>query len=650
MRRIGWVPGMPRDDHFQDITVEGNVSLAATTKVEGDLDPDTDDNRDLGDATHRWRNLYLASTLNATGFRADSITLDIANADVVLSRDAANVLGLAAGDALALDEIRLDRANKDVILSRASANKLKLATGDSFQLDQISAVGNINNLLFVDGVLYTTAQAAHDALPAGGGTVYVPRGSTPFGAANTTTLSITKPIRLFFDNGAFTYAGTGQAIQVASGLSGVVIEAAAAAEVNDAVEGSSITVSNTAANGIDALNCPSIVIRNLSLVGPGSGTGKGIIVTGNGFVLDNTQTKSFGGDGTEIDGTRGNSNSGVVFRARSYNNGGRGFDTFGADSNAIVWIASDAQSNTGTQYVFTTTINQTFVGLHAQPSTDVNSISFVGSSGNHGTVYVEPISPFAAAAVSFDATSNYNNLVLLNGRVVSDSGTGNQWYFSAPDAGTGIQGVPQYKWNTPNVDDALNTVLRVARADTNELTKFGIYVKSASFRTGPTWTTPASLNFIYDSDNDGHAFNVFQNVAESAIDTATPVFSGDSNGRTNVRRLTATHGTALVAGDFALDANWGAGAAVSAVTGTDQACQFTVTAAGVPGASPVVTLTFKDGTWTNAPIAVVCRADETAPTTGFARVTTTATTAVIIFAGLPVAGNAYIFNLIVMGR
>ena len=193
MRRIGWVPGVPRDDRFQDITVEGNVSLAATTKVEGDLDPDTDDNRDLGDATHRWRNLFLASTLNATGFRADSITLDITNADVVLSRDAANVLGLAAGDALALDEIRLDRANKDVILSRDSANKLKLASGDSFQLDEISAVGNINDILFVDGVKYAQTlagvQAAHDALPSTGGIIFLPSSVTYDGS---TTLTISK--------------------------------------------------------------------------------------------------------------------------------------------------------------------------------------------------------------------------------------------------------------------------------------------------------------------------------------------------------------------------------------------------------------------------------------------------------------------------
>lgn len=53
---------MSREDHFQDLTVAGKVSLGAQSKIEGNLTPDTDDNRDLGSSTNRWRNLHLANT------------------------------------------------------------------------------------------------------------------------------------------------------------------------------------------------------------------------------------------------------------------------------------------------------------------------------------------------------------------------------------------------------------------------------------------------------------------------------------------------------------------------------------------------------------------------------------------------------------
>lgn len=167
---------MPRNDHFQDITATGNVSLGAQSKIEGNLIPDTDDTRTLGDATHRWDSIFLAGTLNATGFRADSITLDTTNADVVLSR--------------------------------ASANKLQLASGDSFQLDEISAIGKLNNILFVDGVKYPTTiagiQSAHDDLPSDGGMIVLKGGTTYSGSG----LTISKPVWMRgAGRGGFTNSG-----------------------------------------------------------------------------------------------------------------------------------------------------------------------------------------------------------------------------------------------------------------------------------------------------------------------------------------------------------------------------------------------------------------------------------------------------------
>jgi hypothetical protein len=120
-------------------------------------------------------------------------------------------------------------------------------------------------------------------------------------------------------------------------------------------------------------------------------------------------------------------------------------------------------------------------------------------------------------------------------------------------------------------------------------------------------------------------------------------------GTTNkLTRLTAG-GTTLVAGDFALSGGFGSTASVGTITGNDQRARFTVTSTGTgQAANPTITLTFKDGTWTTAPFAVVSRGGGSQATVPVS-VSTTATTAVITFAGTPVAAETYTINLMVMG-
>lgn len=114
------------------------------------------------------------------------------------------------------------------------------------------------------------------------------------------------------------------------------------------------------------------------------------------------------------------------------------------------------------------------------------------------------------------------------------------------------------------------------------------------------------------------------------------------------RRL-FTSGTAHVAGDWA-PTGWGSGASVSAVSGDDSHGTVTVTSGTSPSANPTVVLTFKDGTWTNAPFAF---AELVSPTDSLmtpVRVSaTTATTMTLTFYGTPAASTAYQMRFFVFG-
>jgi hypothetical protein len=108
----------------------------------------------------------------------------------------------------------------------------------------------------------------------------------------------------------------------------------------------------------------------------------------------------------------------------------------------------------------------------------------------------------------------------------------------------------------------------------------------------------------------------------------------------HARRLHST-GTALVVGDFSASAGWGTGASVSAVSGDDAHGTVTVTSGTTPSVDPTVTLTFKDGTWTDAPscFAKLILPEDSLMTPVLE--STTATTMVLKFKGTPLASTAY---------
>lgn len=117
-------------------------------------------------------------------------------------------------------------------------------------------------------------------------------------------------------------------------------------------------------------------------------------------------------------------------------------------------------------------------------------------------------------------------------------------------------------------------------------------------------------------------------------------------------RFKPNQGTVYSGADVAvvLGANWGTIATVSAAKGYDQALQFTVNSSGASiFANPTITITFKDGTWTNAPLAIAVQNGGGTGDVALVTCTTTATTVVITWNGLPVTGKSYVFTVFVMG-
>lgn len=112
-------------------------------------------------------------------------------------------------------------------------------------------------------------------------------------------------------------------------------------------------------------------------------------------------------------------------------------------------------------------------------------------------------------------------------------------------------------------------------------------------------------------------------------------------------------GTAIATTDVALSGAWGASATVTAVTGTDNRGTITVTtnAADTPTANPLITLTFKDGTWTTVPFVMAnMRGTGTGPLAAVA-CASTATMLTMRYIGTPTALSAltYILNFMVVG-
>src|ERR1700730_14516775 len=259
------------------------------------------------------------------------------------------VLGLLLCAQLSFGQNVVTNPTGSQTITQPSGTSLNVTGGKGFGTQPF------DNVLVVDGVKYPSIQAAieesHTLFPTGG-TVFVPTG-TPFGSIGIT---ISHPIRLIFDQGTFTYDGTGTAITVSSTSgSGIMIEGSGSGDENQPLRGTAISVTKAAAIGLDLQGCQSCIIEDISFVGPGSGTGVGAHLSGNGFIMRDVEVDRVGSDGGWIDGARANTSCSLPERVKSHSNGGRGFVTNGIYSNLGTWIGTSSMSNAGTQYVFSNT-------------------------------------------------------------------------------------------------------------------------------------------------------------------------------------------------------------------------------------------------------------------------------------------------------
>jgi hypothetical protein len=187
--------------------------------------------------------------------------------------------------------------------------------------------------------------------------------------------------------------------------------------------------------------------------------------------------------------------------------------------------------------------------------------------------------------------------------------------------------------------------LTAAAASTWSTTAGALTITSAA---AATWSTAVGALTIVSAAalNLGTATSTAVNIGAAGITTTV-------NGTLVGGRQFRSQGTALVAGDVALSAEWGNTAAVGTVSGDDSRFTFTVTANGTGRAANASwVLTFKDGTWTTAPFVQVqlngasVAADLSDPLSW----TVTATTLTVTYnGGTPPAAATYTFTAIVLG-
>jgi len=253
---------------------------------------------------------------------------------------------------------------------------------------------------------------------AGSTTVWVP---ASMAGSYTTTISITGACHIIVDGATtLTYTGTGYALSC-SGAKGVLIEGSGRNGDGSTYSGSTLNVTNTAGGGVSAVNCPGFTMKNFNIMGPGSGTGKGIYNASTRAHYYDINVNSFGSDGVTIDGSTYNANQGEYDKVRSSYNGGNGFTIEGVNGQLTMLQSSDAAFNTGDGFAVSNQINF-FNGTNCSPNTGEICYHFLSGAGyNRGTIFADAPSP----QVTFDSGASYNYLTALQNVTITDNGSYN---------------------------------------------------------------------------------------------------------------------------------------------------------------------------------------------------------------------------------
>lgn len=170
----------------------------------------------------------------------------------------------------------------------------------------------------IAGCASSAIQAALDALPASGGSLYIPPGDW----ACSATITVTKPVLIRGD--AMTDFG-GTRLVFAAGLKGI--------DVRLASEG--------------LFQIDTLTLRSQSIA---YGAGQhGVHMRNGRGVFHNLCISGFGGHGLFIDTTDAADNANLTFgeRVRAYGNRGDGIRLEGTDSNMCTLIAADVVANHG---------------------------------------------------------------------------------------------------------------------------------------------------------------------------------------------------------------------------------------------------------------------------------------------------------------
>lgn len=233
---------------------------------------------------------------------------------------------------------------------------------------------------------------------------------------------------------------------------------------------------------------------------------------------------------------------------------------------------------------------------------------------------------------------------------------GQKSYFVSIGAGglvTGYKAIGAPDW----VDGAWSVGISNVDAD---LGAYGLIVSSGPL--GGITSTTGDINATNGNITAaaGNIAATLGNVTAGAAVSATTgmsTVSGDCEALNGVGRFSRVEvpGTALVGGDFALNANWDT-STITTLTGRDQAFTVEITAAGAGlAANPIWELAFSDGDFANgfhAMVALSGSSDGTAPIgagCNWLHVAGPPNKLSVQLLHTPLAGSTYTFTAIVIG-